>query len=99
MLLQSQGDFLHLLPALPTAWPDGRVRGLCARGGFQVDIRWRSNRLVSAAISSKQGGTCNVRYRRTVLTIRVTQGRRVRLTEMSFLNKESVGTHEPRVSL
>jgi alpha-L-fucosidase 2 len=92
MLLQSQGDFLHLLPALPAAWPDGRVSGLCARGGFQVDMLWRSNRLVSVTISGKQGGTCNVRYGTTVLSIRVEQGRRVRLTEMSFLNKEGLGT-------
>jgi alpha-L-fucosidase 2 len=61
MLLQSQGDFLLLLPALPTAWPDGRVSGLCARGGFQVDMHWRSNRLISATISSELSGTCNVR--------------------------------------
>jgi alpha-L-fucosidase 2 len=92
MLLQSQGDFLHLLPALPSAWPDGRVSGLCARGGFQVDMLWRSNRLVSVTISGKQGGTCNVRYGTTVLSIRVEQGRIVRLTEMSFLNKEGLGT-------
>jgi alpha-L-fucosidase 2 len=99
MLLQSHDDFLHLLPALPRAWPDGRVNGLCARGGFQVDICWRSNRLISAAISSKLGGTCNVRYGRTALPIQVKQGRTMRLTEMSFLNKESVATHEPIVSL
>jgi alpha-L-fucosidase 2 len=99
MLLQSQGDFLHLLPALPAAWPDGRVSGLCARGGFQIDMRWRSNRLISAAISSKLGGTCNVRYGRTVLTIRVEQGRRVSLTQKSFRNKENLGTREPIVSL
>jgi alpha-L-fucosidase 2 len=99
MLLQSQGDFLHLLPALPVAWPDGRVTGLCARGGFQVDMHWRSNRLISAAISSKLGGICNVRYGRVVLSIRVERGRKVRLTELSFRNKESVETHEPTVSL
>ncbi|WP_183788423.1 glycoside hydrolase family 95 protein [Tunturiibacter gelidoferens] len=99
MLLQSQGDFLHLLPALPVAWSDGRVSGLCARGGFQVDMRWRSKRLISATISSKRGGTCNVRYRSTVLSIRVERGGKVCLTEMSFRSKESVGTHEPIVSL
>jgi alpha-L-fucosidase 2 len=99
MLLQSQDDFLHLLPALPAAWPDGRVSGLCARGSFQVDMRWRSSRLISVVISSKPGGTCNVRYGKTVLPIRVEQGRRVRLTELSFRNKENVRTHQPIVSL
>jgi alpha-L-fucosidase 2 len=99
MLLQSQDDFLHLLPALPAEWSDGRVSGLCARGGFQVDMRWRSSRLISAAISSKLGGTCNVRYEKTVLPIRVERGREVRLTELSFRNKENIGTHEATVSL
>src|SRR3984885_8688923 len=99
MLLQSQDDFLHLLPALPAEGSDGRVSGLCARGGFQVDMRWRSSRLISAAISSKLGGTCNVRDEKTVLPIRVERGREVRLTELSFRNKENIGTHEATVSL
>jgi alpha-L-fucosidase 2 len=84
MLLQSQGDSIHLLPALPAAWPDGEVSGLCARSGFQVNIRWRSSRLVSASISSKQGGTCNVRYGKSVLSVLVAPNCRVRLTETSF---------------
>ena len=89
MLLQSQGESLHLLPALPRAWPDGMVRGLCARGGFQVEIRWRSERLVSAAISSTQVRTCNVRYGNSVLSIRVEADRKVHLTESSFLSKQA----------
>jgi alpha-L-fucosidase 2 len=89
MLLQSQGETLHLLPALPTAWPDGRVRGLCARGGFQVEIRWRSHRLVAATISSRRGGNCNVRYGKNVLPVRVEPGRKTRLTERSFLFKRT----------
>jgi alpha-L-fucosidase 2 len=84
MLLQSQGEALHLLPALPEAWPDGDVSGLCARGGFQVAIRWRSNRLVSATISSKQSASCKVRYGKAVLPVKVTPGRKIRLTEKSF---------------
>jgi alpha-L-fucosidase 2 len=89
MLLQSQGDSLHLLPALPAAWPDGRVRGLCARGGFQVDICWRSHRLAFVAIASKQRGTCHVRYGRNVLSIHVEPDRRVHLTARSFSDQQA----------
>ena len=61
MLLQSHAGCLHLLPALPEAWPEGRVQGLCARGGFEVDIVWRKSRLVRARILSRLGNVCRVR--------------------------------------
>jgi len=50
MLMQSQDSNIHLLPTLPSAWKIGKIKGLVARGGFVVDIKWEKNKLVSACI-------------------------------------------------
>jgi len=53
---------IELLPALPKAWPTGRVTGLRARGGFEVDLFWKDCRLVSATVRSERGGRTLLRY-------------------------------------
>ena len=61
MLIQSHLGEIHLLPALPDAWKDGEVKGLCARGGFTVDMNWKDHRLTGARITARQSGPCNIR--------------------------------------
>jgi alpha-L-fucosidase 2 len=61
MILQSHEDELNLLPAVPESWKTGEVRGLCARGGFEVGMRWTNGKLDQAIILSRIGNQCRIR--------------------------------------
>lgn len=74
MLLQSHKGYIELLPALPDAWPEGEVRGLCARGGYEIDIKWNNKKVVSARIRSKVGGTVKIRYNGKTIVIKLRKG-------------------------
>lgn len=84
MLLQSHGGELHLLPALPAAWPTGAIHGMCARGGYSVDMKWKDGALLSASIYSQRPGRIPVRYSDQVLEVSVEAGRTTRLEGASF---------------
>ena len=60
MLVQSHEDFIHILPAVPDAWRDGEVKGIIARGGYTVDIKWRDNKVVNCQIKSKNSKSVKV---------------------------------------
>jgi len=61
MLLQSHTGEIHVLPALPKAWPTGHVKGLRARGGYEVDINWRDGSLEKVVLRAQHDGTCTMR--------------------------------------
>ena len=80
MLLQSHEGEIHLLPALPSAWPQGAVTGLRARGGFEVDIAWAEGRLRSATVRAASGpGGGRLRYRDRVIDLRLEPGQTLHL--------------------
>lgn len=62
MLLQSHAGEIVLLPALPRAWPSGSVKGLRARGGFEISIEWKDRKLVDVTIKSTSGEHARIRY-------------------------------------
>ena len=75
MLLQSHMGFIQLLPALPDAWKDGLVSGLCAKGNFEVSISWKNNRLDEAILVSKAGTPCTVRCGDKTLSFKTIKGK------------------------
>ena len=77
MLLQSHAGEIHLLPALPTAWPSGEVRGLRARGAVDVSIEWKEGSLVRATLVARRGGHIRVRYRDQVREYDASPGQRI----------------------
>ena len=62
MLVQSHANQIQLLPALPDEWATGSIKGLRARGGFEVEMSWKDGRLTKAVIRSKSGQPCRVMY-------------------------------------
>jgi alpha-L-fucosidase 2 len=84
MLLQCIDGEIELLPALPKAWATGSVRGLRARGGFEVDIAWRDGKLVNAELRGAPGGAARVRYGEKLRRVKVARGKRLTLEANAF---------------
>ena len=79
MLLQSHAGEIELLPALPSAWPSGSVKGLRARGGFEIDLAWDGGKLTSVKIKSVGGRKATLRYGSQTAEIELKPGNEVRL--------------------
>lgn len=61
MLMQSHEDFIRLLPALPDEWKSGEFKGVCARGGFELDLKWAEGLVTEVKVLSKAGEVCRIR--------------------------------------
>jgi len=80
MLLQSHTSEIELLPALPSAWPSGSVKGLRARGGFEIDLAWGGSKLTSVKIKSVGGRQAKLRYGNQTAEIELKPGSEVCLS-------------------
>ncbi len=63
MMLQSQGDSIDLFAAMPTAWDNGAVTGLKARGNFEIGMQWKDRKLQRASVTALSGGDCTISYK------------------------------------
>ena len=79
MLLQSHTKYIDLLPALPSALENGEVKGLCARGGFVFNIKWKDGKLQGAEIFSRSGRDCLLRYNGQIKNLKTQKGRSYKL--------------------
>ena len=84
MLMQSHAGFIDLLAAMPGNWASGSIKGLRARGGFEVDIAWEKGTLTAARITSVGGTTCKVRYGSGVCALTLQKGQSRQLTPKDF---------------
>jgi alpha-L-fucosidase 2 len=87
MLLQSGDGDIRLLPALPADWAEGKVKGLQARGGFEVEIAWRNGKLKEATLRSKRGSACKIIYGQKILALKTVAGKSYHFDERLTLGR------------
>jgi alpha-L-fucosidase 2 len=79
LLLQSQTNEIRLLPALPSDWPTGSVKGLRARGNFVIDETWSDGKLTAATVTAPKGGTAKIRYNDSTIELTIKPGDSIHL--------------------
>lgn len=79
MLVQSTENEIHLLPALPDAWSEGSVKGICARGGFEISMDWENGALRKVIVSSKNGGNTRLICKYTQKDISLQKGEQIEI--------------------
>lgn len=84
MLVQNRGERIDLLPALPAAWPEGRVTGLRTRGGCSLDLAWRGGKLEQVRLRGTIAGTRALHLGGKVRTVRIVPGRELRLSARNW---------------
>ncbi len=77
MFLQCMQNEILLLPALPKTFANGSVQGLCAKGGFEIDLEWKNEKLAKAIIHSKNGNKCNIRYNEQTKNLQIDAGNKI----------------------
>ncbi|WP_211660286.1 glycoside hydrolase family 95 protein [Pedobacter nototheniae] len=86
MLVQSQNDYIELLPAIPAEWKKGEVSGLLARGGFEVKMKWEAGKLIDAEILSKKGNSCKIKYGKTIISLKTKANQTYQLNKKLKIN-------------
>ena len=92
MLVQSHQGFIHLLPALPSAWTDGSVKGLRAEGGFTLDIKWNEGRLLECSVISGAGLECTMYYSKNMQLMNIVDSKGKAVSFLKDNNKISFST-------
>ena len=86
MMLQSQHGYLDILPALPSSWANGSVKGLKAQGNYQVDMIWNDGLISKLTITAAEPGECIIKYKGKELKMNFSKGETKVLTKKELMD-------------